>query len=453
MALFLAGGFLFAQEEESLADKLTFSLEFEASVLSANKDGADSMTDAGFNEDETKFGVAYEDELWGAGLALNFGNENLRFLDSDFADKTGGFPLAIDELYGWVRPFGGYVKFTGGIFENTDGLADYTDDIDDFPIGVFLPAAIIGEPFGEPEPVNDASLTNGLLTDLSYGPVTLQFLLAPNYSKESASELITQMMGGSTPVDAEARFFRFGGRAIVEAGEIGTFSALFKTFQWPAALVNAIGLQVGGSKVTYSTFGAYFDLSAVENLGVSLGYTGFLQANDGPDVDNVLYSGVDLRGTWTGIEGLSLSSHNNLSFAKGSEKDWFMLQGDDSSFIFLYNAVGATKELTEKFSVNAEISNVFSSTELGGTKTNYDSLGLGAKLIAAVGEHAEFNAGSGWTLKASPMKIPWLPSASPWGLLFRSDLARKLRGAAAPRNCTATRGRLPSLPRCGICAN
>jgi hypothetical protein len=397
MAMFLTGGFLFAQEEESLADKLTFSLEFEASVVSANKDGADSLADAGFNEDETKFGVAYEDELWGASMALKFGTENLRFLDSNFADMTGGFPLAIDELYGWVRPFGGYVKFTGGIFENTDGLADYTDDIDDFPIGVFLPGAMIEEPFAEPEPVNDAALTNGLLTDLSYGPVTLQFLLAPNYSKESASALasglITEMAGSPIDVSAEARFFRFGGRAIVEAGEIGTFSALFKTFQWPAVLVNAIGLPVGGSKTTYSAFGAYFDLTAVENLGVSLGYTGFLQANDGPDVDNVLYSGVDLRATWTGIEGLSLSSHNNLSFAKGKEKDWFMLPGDDSSFIFLYNAVGATKELTEKFSVNAEISNVFSGTELGGTKTNYDSLGLGAKLIAAVGEHAEFNAG------------------------------------------------------------
>jgi hypothetical protein len=403
LAMFLTGGLLFAQEEGSLADKLSLSLEFEASILSANKDRVDSLTDIGFNEDETKIGVAYEDELWGASMALKFGTENLRFLDSNFADMTGGFPLAIDELYGWVRPFGGYVKFTGGIFENTDGLADYTDDIDDFPIGVFLPGAMIGEPFAEPEPVNDAALTNGLLADISYGPVTLQFLLAPNYSKESAStmasDLLTQMakmVNPSAPevkIDAKKRLFRFGGRAIVEAGELGTFSALFKTFQWPAALVNAIGLLVGGSKVTYSTFGAYFDLTAVEDLGVSLGYTGFLQANNGPDVDNVLYSGIDLRGTWTGIEGLSLSSHNNISFAKGKEKDWFMLPGKDSFFVFLYNAVGATKELTEKFSVNAEIANVFSSTKLGGAKTNYDDLALGAKLIVNVGEHAEFNAG------------------------------------------------------------
>ena len=71
-----------------------------------------------------------------------------------------------------------------------------------------------------------------------------------------------------------------------------------------------------------------------------------------------------------------------------------MLLGDDSSFFTLYNAVGATKELTEKFSINAEIANIFSKTDLGsGGKIEYDSLGIGAKFIAKVSESAEFNAG------------------------------------------------------------
>jgi hypothetical protein len=406
MALVFASVALFGQADKSPADKVSFELEFNASVLSVDSEEVvDSMTDAGFNEDGTKIGVSYEDELWGASAALMFSNENLRFLSGEIGEMFGGFPLTLDELYGWAKPFGEHFKFTGGIFENTDGLADYTDDIDNFSMGVFL-LGEDGEAFSEPEPIMTApSLTDGFLTDVIFGPVTVQLLLAANYGKEIASDLVSRLLTqpGSTPlsIDAEERFFRIGGRIIVDAGA-GAFSALFKTFQWPTAVENATAIAFGespnpyltGSKQNYHTFGGYFDLTAVENLGVSLGYTGFIPAHDGSDVDNILYSGIDLRATWIGIPGLSLSTHNNISFAKGSEKDWFFLRGKDTSFLSLYNAVGATKELTEKFSVNAEISNVFSKTDLGDTgEFEYDILGIAAKFIARVSENAEFNAG------------------------------------------------------------
>jgi hypothetical protein len=64
-----------------------------------------------------------------------------------------------------------------------------------------------------------------------------------------------------------------------------------------------------------------------------------------------------------GIEGLSLSTHHNITFARGAEKGWML--GKDASFLNLYNAIGATKELTEKFSVNAEIKNVFPKIDIG----------------------------------------------------------------------------------------
>jgi hypothetical protein len=387
-------------------------LEFNASVLSIDSEGVvDSMTDSGFNEDGTKIGLAYEDELWGASASLKFGNENLRFLSGEIGEMFGDPVLTLDELYGWVKPFGEHFKFTGGIFENTDGLADYTDDIDDFGMGVFLPGED-DDPFSEPEPIMTApSLSDGLLTDVIFGPVTVQLLLAANYSGESGSAVVNDLLslpyevGTNTVIDAidtDQRFFRIGGRVIVDVG-VGTVSALFKTFQWPTAVEYVAGMMLEGtsnpsltgSKQNYHTFGGYFDLTSVENLGVSLGYTGFLTAHDGSNVDNVLYSGIDLRATWTGIEGLSLSTHNNISFAKGSEKDWFLLQGKDASFFSLYNAIGATKELTDKFSVNAVISNVFSKTDFGDTgKTEYDGFGVSAKFITKVTEYAEFNIGA-----------------------------------------------------------
>jgi hypothetical protein len=406
------GGRLLAQADKkfeeaapSIADKVKFGLEFNASILSVDSEGVvDSMTDAGFNEDETKISLSYEDELWGASAALKFGNENVSFLSGGIAEMFADFPLALDELYGWVKPFGKRFKFTGGIFENTDGVADYTDDIDEFSMGVFGPGED-GELFTEPNSTDETNtaLVNGFLTDAIFGPVTLQLLLSSNYSKESASELtsglLTKMAEQDVEVDAEARFFRIGGRLIADVG-VGTFSALFRTFQWPMAVVNYVSLMEGGTgypgeRMSWTSFGAYFDLTAVENLGVSLGYTGLLPTIDDSDYDNVLYNGIDLRATWTGIEGLSLSLHNNISFAKGSDKDWSgTLPSDDSSLFTLFNGIGVTKEITEKFSVNAVVSNVFSKSDLGDSgNTKYDSLGVAAKIIAKVGENAEFNAG------------------------------------------------------------
>jgi outer membrane receptor protein involved in Fe transport len=93
---------------------------------------------------------------------------------------------------------------------------------------------------------------------------------------------------------------------------------------------------------------------------------------------------------------LSLSTHNNISFAKGSDKEWtLLLQGDDSSFFTLYNAIGATVTLTERFGVNAEIGNIFSKTDRTGvaSDTDYDTVWGQAKLISSVTENVEFTAG------------------------------------------------------------
>jgi hypothetical protein len=278
-------------------------------------------------------------------------------------------------------------------------------------MGAFLPGED-GSLFSEPEPeFFSPALTNGFLTDAVFGPVTLQLLLAPNYSKESASTFASgiladmALMYGSTAVavDAEARFFRIGGRVIADVG-VGTIAAVFKTFQWPSAVENGVGkvllndptyVAFSGSKESYHTFGAYFDLTAVENLGVSLGYTGFLPTHDAEGVDNVLYSGIDLRATWTGIEGLSLSTHNNISFAQGAENDWFILSGKDSSFFSLYNAIGMTKELNDRFSINAEVSNILAKTDLGAVgELEYDNFAVSAKFIAKAGDNAEFNIGA-----------------------------------------------------------
>jgi hypothetical protein len=402
--LFAAHSAVAQEQGDKPADKVSVELDFGASLLTADSEGVvDSMTDASL--EDSKLGFSYEDELWGASASLKFASENLRFLSGEIGEMFAEPVLSLDELYGWVKPFGPVVKFTGGIFENTDGIADYTDDIDDYSMGVFI-FGEDGEPFSKPEAeFTSPVLTNGFLTDLVFGSVTLQFLLGSNYSGDSASALATELMGtvyqmygvqADPTVDTDERFSRLGGRVIIDAG-VGTFAAVFKTFQWPMAVINPMeGLEgngpFGGDKANWMTFGAYFDLTSVENLGLSAGYTGFLPKSDDGNADSVLYNGIDLRATWTGIEGLSLSTHNNISFAKGSKKDWMgILADDDASFFTLYNAIGATKELTEKFSVNAVLSNIYSKTDLGAMEASTDTFGVNAKFIAKVGENAEFN--------------------------------------------------------------
>ncbi|MDR1248656.1 MAG: hypothetical protein LBK63_05060, partial [Treponema sp.] len=145
-----------------------------------------------------------------------------------------------------------------------------------------------------------------------------------------------------------------------------------------------------------TTFGAYVDFTAIQDLGISLGYTGFVLGNDDSDAKKSVYSGIDLRATWTGIEGLSLSIHNNVSFAKG--EDWYYQREDDSSFFTLYNNIGVTKELNEKFSVNADIGNIFSKTDAkspaGDQKIEHNNFWGGLKLITSLTENTEFTLGA-----------------------------------------------------------
>jgi hypothetical protein len=105
---------------------------------------------------------------------------------------------------------------------------------------------------------------------------------------------------------------------------------------------------------------------------------------------------------YTGIAGLSLSTHHNISFAFGAEHEWMAVGGlgKDGTFFNLYNAIGGTKELTEKFSVNAEIGNVLSMTDYGDAgKATCDNFFVKAKLITKVSETAEFNVGIGFDLE------------------------------------------------------
>jgi hypothetical protein len=411
----MTGVFLFAQDA-SEPGKTSITLDFGASALSVNNDmEADSFSDAGFGEgNESTLGFSYESELYGGTASIGFGPHTYSHIDGELAEMVGDTLFSLDELSVWIKPFGPNFKFSGGIFDNKDGIGDYTDDLDNFGMGVFA----VGEDgafFGEPGGETGAGLANGFLAEAAFAPVTVQVLFGPNFHKKSNSALFTDALQELHETDA--RFFHMGGRVIADIG-VGTVSALFKTSYWPISVWNKLMLMseiekameelgtefdmddfmanwedpYGGTAANIVTFGAYADITAVENLGVSLGYTGFMPRNDASGIDNTLWSGVDLRAQYTGIEGLSLSTHNNVSFASGSEKEWTGMLVD-SSFFSLYNAIGATKELTDQFSLNVEIGNIMSKISTPTADRDYDNLWGQLKFIVSPVENAEFSIG------------------------------------------------------------
>jgi hypothetical protein len=133
--------------------------------------------------------------------------------------------------------------------------------------------------------------------------------------------------------------------------------------------------------------------SIVDKLHLSMEFNASIVSADTDGVDSILWNGIDLCAVWTGIKGISISTHNNISFAKCAENEWMYLL-TDGSFLSLYNAIGITKELNENFSINAEIANILSKTDNGSTGTiDFNNFWVEGKLISHVSANAEFSAG------------------------------------------------------------
>jgi hypothetical protein len=420
LAFAMTNVFLFAQDGGG--GKNSLALDFSASAISVNTDGdIDSFTDSGFGEDnESTLSFSYERELFGGVASLGFGPQTVGFTDNELAEIINERLFFIDELYVWGKPFGQNFKFTAGFFENTDGIGDYTDDLGNFGMGVFL-VGQGGAAFTGPELTASVALTNGFLTEAIFGPITAQLLLGPNFNTKSASKFYTSYAGLPSTFEAGSRYFNIGGKIIADLG-VGTLSFLFKDLCMPmnvfdtavSMTIDAINTAMGsniytwtpyaGTAMNFTTFGAYADITVIKNLAISFGYTGFMTLSNADDVDNILWNGIDLRAQYTGISNLSISTHNNISFAKGAAKEWVgWMRGDDSSFFSLYNAIGLTRELTEKFSLNAEIGNIFvkmraerspeASVIYGIGEVDHDTFWGQVKFIAGITENFEFTAG------------------------------------------------------------
>jgi hypothetical protein len=155
-----------------------------------------------------------------------------------------------------------------------------------------------------------------------------------------------------------------------------------------------------------NTIGAYIGIDAIQNLGLSIGYAVNFDAYDKAareDPNNPgdqrkalpvswtapLFSGIDIRLSYSGIDKIGLNFNNNISLAgvkgkgkstdpldevlvdlsgtpiyEGSSQDWFHWDTElKASFAFIEN-VGLTLHLGNRFGMNTEVND-----PSGGTKT------------------------------------------------------------------------------------
>jgi hypothetical protein len=364
------------------AEGFTATVDFTASLLKVRTDKTDagtgdpvvdSLADGDFTDSEITLG--YEGENYGAKMVLGFA-------ENDPATLAPEIALEWDEIYAWIQPLP-RLKFTAGLFDNKEGINFQDSDIDDCEMGVFFLTSDgennhLVDPTAE-NGTNSVYLSNGLLTGLTLGPVTMQLLLGVNVDPRTYYPGLTK---------DDPRFIStYGIRGILPTPGVGTFVAQYKLDQAPDSFD---GTTI--ETLSLHTFGFYGDLTPAENLAVTVGYTGFSPVRSLSSVDNDLWSGIDLRAVFTGFDRLSLSTHNNISFAKGSTNGWYL--GSGISFLNLYDVVGGTYGVSDHLSLIANLGNLYTRLEAkdqsGAYRNDFWCLVKGKY---AVNENASFYAG------------------------------------------------------------
>ena len=138
-------------------------------------------------------------------------------------------------------------------------------------------------------------------------------------------------------------------------------------------------IQPDGRGTTAHIFGLYTNIHKVPNFGIGLGYTGYLVTYEDDKNTNKLttretittsgplYSGIDLRLQYTGIEKMTITLNNNVSFATAdysteTAKSIGILgiplnSFTSQSWFALYNALGLDYQLTDDLALSFQIGN------------------------------------------------------------------------------------------------
>ena len=301
-------------------------------------------------------------------------------------------------------------------------LENNFDTIESFPWGIPMNEMTKGFAVFTSTDTNDLFTTAGssnrlplnILFDVNFAPVTISASLGGLFSSVSRPFKLPWIVGQKgrandyddiyDPVlkNAANFGFRIEGAKIADTVNLAAVYKYADTLLYKPTAENEYN--VVGEKTGNHAFGLYVNVTPFTGLGISAGYSGLLQTwknSKDSDVDPFeigvvdaelhylsrykdvafpFYNGIDLRFSYTGIEKLSVTLNNNVSFGavKGSDttgnknytNTWVYigeLNGSAStvpgikdrseSYLGLYNALGIKYAITDDLLADFQIAN------------------------------------------------------------------------------------------------
>jgi hypothetical protein len=226
------------------------------------------------------------------------------------------------------------------------------------------------------------------------------------------------LSGGINDVPAGMTSSYSRGHAGIRVSGVGiadmvTFDVIYKiNGSDPNTYKDSVPDQPDGVGEWENAFGLIANISAVENLGIGIGYSGYFMVHEEDDAGDVkytfpLYSGIDLRFAFTGVEKLSITFNNNISFtgATGDKKagkmsvDNINQLGEDEteSYIGLYNALAVGYQLADGLTARGEIANRFGSYTYDDGNDKYiyslDNLLVALSAVYSLNSHVGLEGG------------------------------------------------------------
>ena len=171
-------------------------------------------------------------------------------------------------------------------------------------------------------------------------------------------------------------------------------------------------LQPDGSGFTSHSFGLYANVLNVPKLGMGLGYSGYIMTyqddkntNKATTKETItkngpLYSGIDLRLQYTGLEKITITSINNISFASAvPSKNNAISMGvlganldnyTADAWLALYNALGFDFAFSDRFSASVQVANRYGLITTGTSIANGTATIKRSRLQLGGGGYAAF---------------------------------------------------------------
>jgi hypothetical protein len=244
------------------------------------------------------------------------------------------------------------------------------------------------------------------------------------FTVTAAGDFIPYSSGNDTQ-DAYSKIgaaFRVSGDKIAD---MITFDVTYKVKGGdPDTIDEGSNVEPDGKGHWNHAFGLYAYITAIDKLGLGVGYSGFVkideEVKDTMKYTNPFYSGIDLRARYTGIDKLTVTTAHNFTFtgAKGDDDAKTTIAGimssnnlgnkQEETYFAMYNSLGVDYKITDALTGSLAIANRMFSDVLKNDSekitTTYDKLRVAAFAQYAFNSHVNLASGLAFQIEHTTLK-------------------------------------------------